>query len=129
MTVDNGDSETVVPPDVARNSPLIHTSQVCTEYEVANGGVGVNLNEKRADIITKLGNTNSMIMSIQVLKVHKPLLAVSRLVEVGYEVHLDKLEPNILLASGEKVLMSCRDGTYMKSRFGYVIRGFNWPTR
>ena len=62
----------LAPPDVARNLPLIHTSQVGTEYEVASSGVVVNLGEKRADIITKLGCKNSMIMSFQVVKVHKP---------------------------------------------------------
>ena len=55
LTVDSGASETVVPPDVASCLPLIHTSQVGTEYELANGGVVVNLGERRADIITKLG--------------------------------------------------------------------------
>ena len=112
LTVDSGASETVVPPDVARNLPLLHTSQVGTEYEVANGGVVVNLGEKRADIVTKLGNKTILSMSFQVVKVHKPLLAVSRLVEAGHKVHFDKDDPHILLTGGEKVPMRCRDGTY-----------------
>ena len=74
-------SETVVPPGVARNLPLNHTNVVGTEYEVANGGVVVNLGEKRAGIVTKLGSKTSMIMSLRVVKVHKPPLAVSWLVE------------------------------------------------
>ena len=74
LTVASGASEAVVLPDVARKLPLIHISQVGTEYEVANGGDVVNLAEKRADIITKLGNTNSMIMSFQVVKVHSHFL-------------------------------------------------------
>ena len=85
LTVDSGASETVVPPDVARNLPLLHTSQVGTEYEVANGGVVVNIGEKRAGIITKLGNNTSLVVSFQVVKVHKPLLAVSHLVEAGHK--------------------------------------------
>ena len=36
LTVDSGAPETVVPPDVAFNLPLLHTSQVGTEYEVAS---------------------------------------------------------------------------------------------
>ena len=51
-------------------------------------------------------------MSFQVVKVHKPLLAVSRLVEAGHKVHFDKDDPHILLNGGEKVPMKCRDGTY-----------------
>ena len=128
VTIDNGASEIVVPPDVARNLPLIHTSQMGTENEAANGGVAVNIGEKRADIITKLGSTNSMIMSFQVEKVHKPLLAVSRLVEAGHKVHVDKVDPHILLTLGEKVPMSCRDGIY---EIDIWIRnpGFARPTR
>ena len=112
MTVDSGACETVVPPVVAQNLPLIHISRVGTEYTVSSGGVVANLGEKSADVITKLGNTNSMIMRLQVVKVHKPLLAVSRLVEAGHQLHFDKFEPHILLTSGEKVPMSCRDGSY-----------------
>ena len=99
-----------------------------TEYEVAIGGVVVNLGEKRAEIITKLGNTNSMIMCFQVVKVHKPLLAVSRLVEAGHQVPFDNLEPHILFASGEKVPMSCRDGTY-EIEIRIRISGSARPTR
>ena len=112
LTVDSGASETVVPPDVASCLPLLHTSQVGTEYEVANGGVVVNLGERRADVIMKLGSKTSMILSFQVVKVHKPLLAVSRLVEAGHKVLFDKDDPHIMLSSGEKVAMKCHDGTY-----------------
>ena len=127
MHVDSGASEIVVSPDVARNLPLIHTSQVGTEYELANGGAAVNSGEKRA-VTTKLGSKNSMIMMYHVVKAHKPLLAVSRPVEGGNQVHFDKFEPHILLASGEKVPMSCRDGI---DEIEIWIRnpGFARPTR
>ena len=110
LTVDRGASETVVPPDVARNLPLIHTSQVWTEYEVANGGVVVNLGEKRADIVTKLGNASSMIMSFQAVNVHKPLLAVSRLIEAGHQVHFDKREPHVLIPWERRFLCHVETG-------------------
>ena len=60
----------------------------------------------------KLGSKTSMILSFQVVKVHKPLLAVSRLVEAGHKALFDKDDPHIMLSSGEKVAMKCRDGTY-----------------
>ena len=53
-----------------------------------------------------------MVVSFQVVKVHKPLLAVSRLVEAGHKVQFDKQDPHIVFSSGEKVPMRCRDGTY-----------------
>ena len=65
----------------------------------------VNLGEKQADIITKLGNNTSMVMSFQFVKLGKPLLAVSRLVEAGHNVRFDKEDPHILLSSGARVPM------------------------
>ena len=51
-------------------------------------------------------------MSFQVVKVHEPLLAVSKLVEAGNEVHFDKDDPHILLPTGQKLPMTCNNGTY-----------------
>ena len=112
FTVDSGASEAVVPPSVGRNLPLLHSVHFGTEYEVANGGIIVDLGEKRAEIVTKPGSKNLMAMSFQVVEVHKPLLAVSRLVEAGRRVNFDKADPHILLASGEKLPIICREGTY-----------------
>ena len=112
LTVDSGAAETVVPPHVAKNLPLLHSNRVGTVYEVANGGEVINLGEKQAEVVTKMGNANSMLMNFQVVKVHKPLLAVSRLVEAGHKVFFDKEDCHIKLASGEKVPMRCTGGTY-----------------
>ena len=53
-----------------------------------------------------------MVMSFRVVKVHKPLLAVSRLVEAGHKVFVYKDVSHIMLSCWEKVAMNCRDGTY-----------------
>ena len=53
LTVDLGASDTVVPPHVARNLPLLPSSKVGIEYEVANGGVVVNLGERRGEMKTR----------------------------------------------------------------------------
>ena len=47
LTVDSGASDTVLPPSIARLVPLMRTSKVGTEYEVANGAVIYNLGEKK----------------------------------------------------------------------------------
>ena len=112
LTVDSGASETVVPPHIARNLPLMPSPKVGTEYEVANGGVVVNLGERNAEIKLAESANTSFLMSFQVVEVHKPLLAVSRLVDAGHRVVMDKTDPHILLKNGEKVPMSCRGGTY-----------------
>ena len=111
LTVDSGASEAVVPPGLARNLLWLHTAQVGTEDDVANGGVVVNLGEKRADIITKLGKETLLVVSFQFVKVPKPILAVNRLVEASHKVHFDKDDPTHSLCGEEKVPMKCCDGT------------------
>ena len=112
LTVDSGASDTVLPPSIASNVPLTHTSRVGCEYEVANGGVVVNLGERKAEMKLKEHDVGSMLMSFQVVDVHKPLLAVSRLVESGHEVRFSKKDPHILLSSGTKIPMKNNLGTY-----------------
>ena len=50
------------------------------------------------------------LMSFQVVKVHKPLLAVSRLGAAGHEVHFVKGNPHIILSTGQKLPMLCNGG-------------------
>ena len=51
-------------------------------------------------------------ISFHVVKVHKPLLAVSKFVEAGNGVHFDKDDPHILLSTGHQLPMTCNNGTY-----------------
>ena len=112
LTVDSGASDIVVPPHVARNLPLLHSPKVGVEYEVANGGVIVNLGERRATVKIKMNSDASFIMSFQVVEDHKPLLVVSRLVEAGHKVLFDNVDPHILLSTGERVGPTCVGGAY-----------------
>jgi hypothetical protein len=114
LTVDSGASDTVLPPHIACNIPLTHSPRVGTEYEVANGGTVINLGERKAQMKLREGDADakSMLMSFQVVEVHKPLLAVSRLVENGHLVNFSKNDPHILLSTGVKVPMKCNLGTY-----------------
>ena len=73
--------------------PLLHSSKVGVEYEVSNGGVIVNLGERRATAKTEMDCDASPIMSFQVVELHKPFLAVSRLVEAGHKVLFNKVDP------------------------------------
>ena len=110
--MDSGASDTVVQPHAAWHLPLLHSPKVGVGYEVANGGVIVNLGERRATAKTKVDRDASIIVSFQVIEVHKPFLAVSRLVETGHKSLFDKVDPDILLSTGEKVGMTCVGGTY-----------------
>ena len=112
ITVDSGASDTVVPPSFARNCPLLHSPKVGIEYEVANGESVFNLGEKRCTMRTSKDATTNFLMSFQVVEVHKPLLAVSKLIEAGHQVLFNKENPHILLSTGEKMPMMLVGGTY-----------------
>ena len=68
--------------------------------------------QRMAEMKLKEDDVSSMIMSFQVVEVHKPLLAVSRLVEAGHDVKFSKTDPHILLSTGAKIPMKCNMGTY-----------------
>ena len=72
------ESDTVLQQCIARNVPLLQSSKVGIEYEVANGGVVINMGEKRAEMKLRESDQQSLIMSFQVVEVHKPVLAVSK---------------------------------------------------
>ena len=112
LTVDSGASDTVIPPSVACSLPLLHSPRVGIEYEVANGGVLTNLGERQGTVIMSRDSDAPFLMGVQVVKVHKPLLAVSGLVAAGHEVHFDKDDPHIILSTGLKLPMLCNGGTY-----------------
>ena len=112
LTVDSGASDAVIPPTVARNLPLLQFSKVGIEYGVANGSFLLNFGEKRAEVVFIDNAADPFVMSFQVVDVHKPLLAVSKVVEAGHPVLFDKGDPHILLSTGEKLLMKCNACTY-----------------
>ena len=125
LTVDSGASDTVVPPHVARNLPLLPYPKVGIEY---GGQRWSGCEFRRATRRDQNKRWRTMfLMSFQVVEVHNPLLAVSRLVECGHKVIFDKEDPHILMAgSAEKIPMTCVGGTYEIEVF---IRnpGFTWP--
>ena len=43
LIVDSGASDTVIPPKACRAAEIRHSSEVGTEYEVADGGVAKNM--------------------------------------------------------------------------------------
>ena len=52
------------------------------------------------------------LICFQVVKVHKPFLAASRLVAAGHEVQFAKENPHIILSAGQKLPMLCNVGIY-----------------
>ena len=59
----------------------------------------------------KFSGKSTFLMSLQVIDVHKPLLAVCELVAAGHRVIFNEDSPHILHFTGEKVNLSCVGGT------------------
>ena len=111
LTVDSGASDTVIPPGVCALATLFHTEKVGTEYEVANGGIISNLGERRC--LMRLSENGSVLnMKWQVVDVHKPLLAVSKLVEAGHEVVFRPDGGYIQIKDGERLPLRKTGGVY-----------------
>ena len=72
----------------------------------------VNLGEKHAEVRTSSGAKSSLLMNFQVVDVHKPLLAVSKLDAAGNKVIFDEHDPHILLSPGENMKMRFSGGAY-----------------
>ena len=73
-------------------------------------------------------------MSVQIVDVHKPLLAVSKIVEAGNAVVFSKDDPHIQIKNGPKLPMKCVNGTYrlemwFKNEPDGPEAGFTWPRR
>ena len=92
--------------------PRVDSEKVGLEYEVANGGVVVNLGEKHAEVRTSSSAKSSFLMSFKVVDVHKPLLAASKLVAAGNKVIFDDNDPHILLSIGDKMKVRRSGGTH-----------------
>ena len=72
----------------------------------------MNLGERHAKVLTTRDGTMPLLMSFQVVQVHKPLLAVSSLVKAGHDVIFKATDPHVILSSGEKISINCNGGTY-----------------
>ena len=73
---------------------------------------------------------NDMAMTFQVVEVHKPLLAVSRIVEAGNQVIFSLDDPHIQIKDGPKLPLKLVAGTYelelwIKNEPGKPDEGFS----
>ena len=71
-----------------------------------------------------------MLMTFQVVEVHKPLLAVSRIVEAGNTVVFSKDDPHIQIKDGPRLPLKLVAGTYelelwIKNEPGKPEQGFS----
>ena len=91
ITVDSGAYDTVMPAATCGHISIVSTpeSRGGLEYEVANGECIPNLGERRCLMMTENSHTMKRI-TFQCADVHKPLLSVSRVSDLGYECTLNE---------------------------------------
>ena len=111
LAVDSGASDTVMPPSIARLVKMVRSHKVGTQYEAANDGILENLGEKLCTFRTG-PEAVELLMHIQVVDVHKPLLAVSKIVEAGNSVIVSQDDPHIQIKDGPKLPLKLVGGTY-----------------
>ena len=111
LTVDSGAADTVMPASIAKLVPISRSLKLGTQYEAANGGVRVNLGAKKCKFRTG-PDMPELLMSVQIVAVHKPLLAVSKIVQAGNAIVVSKEDPHIQINHAPKLPMKCVNGTY-----------------
>ena len=93
LTVDSGAADTVMPASIANLVSISRSQKFGTQYEAAHGGVLVNSGAKKCKFRTG-PDMPELLMSVQIVDVHKPLLAVSKMVEAGNAVVFSKDDPH-----------------------------------
>ena len=91
VTVDSGACDTVMPLSMCEGIN-VHPSQTSIKgmnCEVANGQLIPNLGERRMEMLTP-GSRKHKSITLQVADVHKPLLSISSVSDMGYECVLNK---------------------------------------
>ena len=115
ITVDSGACEIVMPMGACHSISVMASKQYMdgVEYEVANGETIPNLGERRCIMMTVGSNTAKKI-TFQVADVHKPLLSISRVADLGFDCMLGKHGGMLVdTVAGERVPLIRRDNLYV----------------
>ena len=114
VCIDSGACETVMPVSLCPGIEVVDSPQSLegVEYEVANGGIIPNLGERRCLLMTPGSEVCKRIV-FQVADVHKTLMSVSRVADMGYNCHLGKTGGCLEDAqTGERIPLTRKDDLY-----------------
>ena len=91
VTVDSGACDTVMPLSMCEGISVVPSAASFKgmSYEVANGQRIPNLGERRMEMLTP-GSRKHKSITFQVADVHKPLLSISSVSDMGYECILNQ---------------------------------------
>ena len=115
ITVDSGACETVMPMSWCRGISVLSSRQYMdgVEYEVANGETIPNLGERRC-LMSTAGSQLIKKISFQVADVHKPLLSISRIADLGFDCVLGKFGGYLADSiTGERIPLQRVDNLYV----------------
>ena len=114
ITVDSGACDTVMPISMCGHISVISTpeSRAGLEYEVANGASIPNVGERHCLVMTEDAQSMKKLI-FQCADVHKALLSVANVADMGFECLLGK-EGGILrdVTSGEVIPLHRRGNLY-----------------
>ena len=114
ITIDSGACDTVIPTGECSWIPIVDgpLSLEGSEYEVANGEGIPNLGERRCIAMTEGGGSVKEI-HWQVADVHKTLLSLSKLADMGFDSHLSKNGGYLIdTVTGEQIPMRRKGNVY-----------------
>lgn len=117
VTADSGAYNTVIPMSSCEHIRLHESVQSRSgmKYEAANKGQIENMGERRCIAVCEGSHVQSF-MHFQVADVHKPLLSITRVADMGYECVLGKHGGYLLdTHSGERVPVKMRGNLYVMS--------------
>ena len=115
ITIDSGACETVMPFGMCSSISVLASRQYSegVEYEVANGETIPNLGERRCLMMTQ-GSGIMKKINFQVAEVHKPLLSITRVADMGYDCVLGKGGGYLIdQSSGERIPLYRKDNLYI----------------
>ena len=115
ITIDSGACDTVMPDNMCPHISLLSSdsSRAGLEYEVANGEGLPNLGEKKCLMMTEDSDMMKRVI-FQCADVHKALLSVSRVADLGYECVLGKSGGQLRdVVTGDVVPLHRRENLYV----------------
>ena len=114
ITVDSGACETVMSRNLCTHISILSSQQYLesVEYEVANGETIPNLGERCCLLMTQ-GSQVCKKLNFQVADVHKPLLSISRLADLGFDCLLSRNYGYLIdTTSTEKIPLVRKENLY-----------------
>lgn len=115
ITVDSGACDTVMPAGMCTHISIVSTpeSRAGLEYEVANGAGLPNLGQRSLLMMTENSHLMKQII-FQCADVHKALLSVSKVADMGFECIMGKLGGKLVdVVTGDVIPLHRRGNLYV----------------